>query len=175
MVAKNTKKENTQKVDGTFVHGTSDTCIFFGVSRETLSGWAKKGAPKEGRGSWDIKKLNEWLGKGASNGNSEQKTISDEARKLKADADYRETKSEKEKIALDKIQGELIHIDDVQAEWASRILELKSGLRQLEKKIAPQIANQSIREVERVLRDEVYYLLESYSRDGAYTPRKGKT
>ena len=175
MVSKNTKKENTQKPDSTFVHGTSDTCIFFGVSRETLSGWHKKGAPKEGRGNWDIKKLNEWLGKGTNCGNGEQKVLSDEARKLKADADYRETKSEKEKISLNKIQGDLINIEDVQLEWASRILELKAGLRQFEKKIAPQIANQSIREVERVLRDEVYYLLESYSRDGAYTPRKGKT
>ncbi|AIF52012.1 hypothetical protein [Pelosinus sp. UFO1] len=175
MVVKKTEKNNMEKADRTFVHSTSDTCIFFGVTRETLSGWAKKGAPKEGRGSWDIKKLNEWLGKGATTGNGEQKVLSDEARKLKADADFREIKSEKEKISLDKIQGDLIKIDDVQMEWASRILELKSGLRQFEKKIAPQIANQSIREVERVLRDEVYYLLESYSRDGAYTPRKGKT
>lgn len=174
-VAEKLQKNNLDINGSLFVHGTADTCIFFNVSRETLSAWAKRGAPKEGRGSWDIKKLNEWLGKGANTGNGEKVVISDEARKLKADADYRETKSEKEKISLDKMQGDLIKIDDVQLEWASRVLELKSGLRQLEKKIAPQIANQSIREVERVLRDEVYFLLESYSRDGSYTPRKSKT
>ena len=174
-VAKNHQVDNAENPGNLFIHSTSDTCIFFGVSRETLSTWVKKGAPKEGRGSWDIKKLMEWLGKGVSTGNGEKIMVSDEARKLRADADFREIKYEKEKISLDKLQGDLINIEDVQLEWAGRVLELKSGLRQLEKKIAPQIANQSIREVERVLRDEVYYLLESYSRDGAYTPRKGKT
>lgn len=163
---------SNQNQDNMFIFGTNDTCSFFNVSRETLSTWVKKGAPKEGRGKWDIKKLNEWLGK--SVGDGKDKPLSDEARKLKADADYRETKSERERIALEKIQGDLINIEDVQMEWANRILELKSGLRQFEKKIAPQIANQSIREVERVLRDEVYYLLESYSRDGAYTPKQKK-
>lgn len=173
-MAKNSQQNNPDNIEKLFIYGTSGTCDFFNVTRETLSNWEKKGAPKEGRGKWDIKKLNEWLGKGVIAAKGEKVVLSDEARKLRSDADYREFKTEKEKISLDKLRGDLIHIEDVQLEWASRILELKSGLRQLEKKIAPQIANQSIREVERVLRDEVYYLLESYSRDGAYTPRKGK-
>ena len=68
------------------------TADFFGVTTRTLSDWVKKGAPKEARGWWNPKELNEWLGK--TDGQSKEMSL--EARKLKADAEYREEKAKRE-------------------------------------------------------------------------------
>lgn len=85
------KKENEVQEDTKFIYSTADTCDFFSISRDTLSSWAKKGAPKIGRGKWNIRELMLWR-------YEQQKNVSPEARKLEADARYRELKAEMTEI-----------------------------------------------------------------------------
>ena len=77
-------KEKNEQIKSKFIYTTADTCEFFSISRDTLSNWAKKGAPKVGRGKWDIRQLMLWR-------YEQQKNVSPEARKLEADARYRES------------------------------------------------------------------------------------
>ena len=97
-----------------FIFSTTDACEFFGISRETLSTWQKKGAPKAARGKWDI--------------NAGQHTESPETRKLKAEADLKEAKAAQEKIKLGVTKDEFIPADIVRAELTRLLANLKKSL-----------------------------------------------
>jgi len=71
-----------------FIFTTADICELFEISRETLSRWEKKGAPKEGRGKWNIKAVMEWRFKTDSKSGEASAVV----RKLKAEADLKEIK-----------------------------------------------------------------------------------
>lgn len=152
---------------------TEKTAEFFGVSRMSLSDWSRKGAPKVKRGWWNIRELNEWLGK--SPGSDGAGELSAEARKLQADADYRELKAAREKLALAALTEQLMPIEEISGEWSRRVAELKTALLSLSRKIAGQISDPETRSVvESVIAGEVYEFLEQYSRAGRYTPKTPK-
>ncbi|MGI6558577.1 MAG: hypothetical protein ACOX20_06385 [Limnochordia bacterium] len=134
-----------------FTLNSAATARFFGVTPRTLSDWAKRGAPKEARGWWDPRAIMDWLGKATSLQGQE---MSLEARKLKADAEYREARAEREQRTNAILEGQYIAKDEVEDEWARRVTEVKTGLLALSNKIAGQISDSKIRlEVEQVMRE----------------------
>lgn len=104
-----------------FIFTTADTCEFFQVSRETLSNWEKKGAPKAARGKWNIKELMEWRFDG-------KHTDSPEVRKLKAEADLKEAKAAQEKIKLSVKKDEFVPTGTVRDELVRVLANLKKSL-----------------------------------------------
>ena len=101
--------------------------------------------------------------------------MSDEARKLKADADYREIKAAREKRMMEILEGQYIEKTELETEWARRIIEVKSALLLLSKKVSTEFTDAPIRRtVEKVITSEVYVMLEQFSREGAYTPTPKK-
>lgn len=139
-------------------------CSIFDISRETLSDWVKKGCPKVKNGWYDLGKVIDWRYK------SDVEGISDEARKNKADADWKEAKAKKEQLALEILQGSLYSVDDIANEWARRVQELKSSLLLLVNKIVVQIHGAERDAVKQILETEIYHYLNAYARDGKYTP-----
>lgn len=160
--------------NGEILLNTEKTAEFFGVTRMALSLWTKKGAPKAARGWWNIRELMVWLGKAPVSGpDGAGGEASAEARKLAADAEYRELKAAREKIALEALMGQLMHRNEVAAEWSRRIAELKASLMALARKIAGQIPDPDARRVvESVIANEVRDYLEQYAREGRYTPTR---
>lgn len=120
-------------VEKKFIFSTSDTCEFFQISRETLSRWEKKGAPKAGRGKWDIKKVMEWRFDG-------KHTESPETRKLKAEADLKEAKAAQEKIKLSVKKEEFIPAPLVQSELKRLLANLKKSLLEIGHNVASDLA-----------------------------------
>ena len=116
-----------------FIFTTADTCELFQISRETLSNWQKKGAPKAGRGKWNIKELMEWRFDG-------KHTDSPEVRKLKAEADLKEAKAAQEKIKLSVTQDEFIHVLTVRSELTRMLANLKKSLLSMGHNIASNLA-----------------------------------
>ena len=116
-----------------FIFSTADTCQFFQISRETLSEWQKKGAPKVSRGKWDIKALMEWryTGKNAE---------SPETRKLKAEADLKEAKAAQEKIKLGVTKTEFIPAAMVKSELARLLANVKKSLLSISHNVASDLA-----------------------------------
>ena len=104
-----------------FIFSTADACDFFQISRETLSTWQKKGAPKYARGKWDIKAVMEWRYAG-------RHAESPETRKLKAEADLKEAKAAQEKIKLGVTKDEVVPADAVRAELTRLFANLKKSL-----------------------------------------------
>ena len=103
-----------------FIFSTADACDFFQISRETLSTWQKKGAPKYARGKWDIKAVMEWRYAG-------RHAESPETRKLKAEADLKEAKAAQEKIKLGVTKDEFVPADAVRAELTRLFANLKKS------------------------------------------------
>ena len=104
-----------------FIFSTADTCEFFQVSRETLSNWEKKGAPKAARGKWNIKTIMEWRFDG-------KHADSPEVRKLKAEADLKEAKAAQEKIKLSVKKDEFVPTGAVREELVRMLANLKKSL-----------------------------------------------
>jgi phage terminase Nu1 subunit (DNA packaging protein) len=127
-------REGTGRIVSTkFIFSTADTCEFFNISRETLSSWQKKGAPKEGRGKWNIKAVAEWRFDG-------KHTESPETRKLKAEADLKEAKAAQEKIKLGVTKTEFIPAYQVQAELTRLFANLKKSLLKIGHNVASDLA-----------------------------------
>ena len=129
------KKENEVQEDTKFIYSTADTCDFFSISRDTLSSWAKKGAPKIGRGKWDIRELMLWR-------YEQQKNVSPEARKLEADARYRELKAEMTEIQRDILNGKYIASAEVYKTLVECFGKIKSILLFTSNQIATDLSSQ---------------------------------
>ena len=117
-----------------FIFSTADTCEFFQISRETLSTWQNKGAPKAGRGKWNIKALMEWRFDG-------KHTDSPEVRKLKAEADLKEAKAAQEKIKLSVKKDEFVNVFVVRRELTRLLANLKKNLLAMGHQVASNLAS----------------------------------
>lgn len=164
------QKNNSEYSSSKFIFSTHDTCEFFGISRQTLSEWGKKGAPQVSRGKWNIKELNDWKvgGKG---------TESPESRKLKAEADFKEAKAAQEQIKLDVTKGKFVPAYEVQAEITKLMTNLKKSLLAISHHVATGLATMdvSFAEVAKKEVDErIREALTELSKGGTYNGRKAR-
>ena len=90
--------------------------------------------------------------------------------KARAEVRYKTAKATREEMALSRDQGELISRDEVQAEWSSRNVELKTALLAWANKLPPLLYGREKREMASVLWSEVHHLLDRFSRTGKWTP-----
>jgi phage terminase Nu1 subunit (DNA packaging protein) len=168
----NLDKEEKNASNNDFIFGTTQTCDFFSVSRDTLSVWAKQGCPKIDRGKWNIKEVMNWRGRTALAGKVVE--VSNEFRKLKADADIKELKAEKEEITLAVLRGEFINKEEVDRQWSVIGNQLKNNLLLWSRTLASELAHLDMRSVEKVLTDATYDLLEQLSSTSHYKKSKKK-
>lgn len=160
------KEENVKcnKNKKVFIFGTQETCEFFNISRETLSGWAKRGAPKESRGKWDIKKLVEWRFCG---GDKENPGL----RKLKAEADLKEAKAAQEDIKLAIMEGRYIPVDKVTRDLRRLFGVLKKTLLSIGHAAATEINSidaESALIANNVIDEKIHEALEQLSKGSVY-------
>lgn len=129
------KSENKPEIEAKFIYSSNDVCDFFSISRETLATWAKKGAPKVGRGRWDLRQLVIWK-------YAQQINVSPEARKLEADAKYRELKVQMTEIQRDILNGKYIASEEVYKSLSECFAKVKSILLFTSNQIATDISSQ---------------------------------
>ncbi len=166
------EKKNGKLFENDFVVSSKIACEFFGISRETLSSWSEKGAPKEARGKYDLKKLMEWRYKGE---NMETPAV----RKLKAEADLKEAKAKQEKIKLSVTEEKFLPVEEVRFELTRMMMNFKKSMLAIGHNVAaeltsaagPEAAEIARNEVDRQIRDA----LEEVSKYGKYTGKKGKS
>lgn len=164
------KSENAKRnsVEKQFIFSTQETCDFFGVSRESLSAWERKGAPKEGRGKWDLRKLVEWRYGGG------QKE-SPESRKLRAEADLKEAKARQELIKLGVTEEEFIPTKTVTADLQRLFVVLKRSLLAIGHDVATDLNSFDVEaalEAKKVVDNRISEALEQMSRSGIYNAKK---
>ena len=118
------------KADVWWIKSTPETCAFFGVSHVTLQTWVKAGAPKVGRGKWDVKALMEWKYK--SNESAEK-------RRLAAEATLKEAKSEMELIRLEITKGNYVETASVTAQLRRTFSSIKKTLLSAGHRVATEL------------------------------------
>ena len=151
-------------IDEWWVRSTSETCQFFNVTQKTLSNWEKKGAPKKDHGKWDIKELIEWK---YMNGKEE----SAEVRKLKAEADLKESKAAQEAIKLALTEGRYIPVDKVTRDLKRLFSVLKKSLVAIGHNVATEINGidpESAVIANNLIDEKIHEALEQLSRSGIY-------
>lgn len=124
------KKEAAEDSTSWWLRGTQETCDFFEISDETLRRWEKAGAPKVGRGKWDVRALVDWKYR------SEE---SAEARKLKAEADLKEAKASLEQIRLDVTQKKFIETAQVTKDLSRLFAGLKKSFTALGNRVTAEL------------------------------------
>lgn len=149
--------------DKWWIRGTAETADFFCVSAQTLSDWEKRGAPKEGYGKWDIKKLVDWKYR------SEQ---SPEARKLAAETKFKEAKAAMAVMDQAVMEGKYIEKAEVDRSWTTIGTQMKVNILAWIRTLTPLLANQDMRTVEKIMTEATYDLLEQVSSKGKYTARR---
>jgi hypothetical protein len=151
-----------------FYLSSEKTADFFGVSIRTLLNWDEKaaGSLKNSYGFWDLKAIMEWRSDGK---------VSDASRKAKAEADLKEEQALAKKFENEVERGQYMAKAEIENEWARRVVEIKASLLALTRKIAAGFSDPNIRiDVEKKIGDEIYIMLEQYSREGQYTPSTKK-
>ena len=153
-----------ENIDEWWVRSTSETCQFFNVTQKTLSNWEKKGAPKKDHGKWDIKELIEWK---YMNGKEE----SAEVRKLKAEADLKESKAAQEAIKLALTEGRYIQVDKVTRDLKRLFSVLKKSLVAIGHHVATEINGidpEGAVIANNLIDEKIHEALEQLSRSGIY-------
>lgn len=151
---------------------TKGLCLVLGVSKMTISKWSKQGMPKRGIGWWCLADVIAWRDSSTGEASRETQHKSLNARKLEADAQYKEVKAEKEEILLNALKGQYIEREAIVREWTERVLNLKKSLLMLPKLVASEFINVEISaQVEEKTTDYVHDFLNEYARKGKYTPQ----
>jgi phage terminase Nu1 subunit (DNA packaging protein) len=127
--------------------------------------WVKRGCPKESRGWYDIKAVMEWRG---STTGPKSKELSAEARKLAAEAKFKEAKASMAVMDQAVMEGKYIEKAEVDRTWATVGTQLKANIMAWVRTLTPQLAHQDMRSVEKVMTGAVYDLLEQISSKGRY-------
>lgn len=158
-----------------FVVSTQVVCDFFEISRKTLAQWEHKGAPKEGRGKWDLKKLVDWRYSG-------QNEESPAARKIKAEADLKEAKAAQEQIKLSMVKQEYLAVEVIQAETTRLLQNLKKSMLAVGHNVAaalasldPDAAEVARKEVDERIKEALAEMSRGKVYNGRSKSRKKKT
>lgn len=161
---------NDNNMNTKWIVTTSDLSIIFGISDRAIRKWPEAGCPKLERGKWYLPDVISWKSGSFVEGEDLDKEKLRE-RKLVADTNYREERAAKERLTREALEGKYMPREEVENEWASRIVELKAGLLNWRKALPPQLAEQDEATIEERLDIEVRDLLEQYYRTGTYTPK----
>lgn len=125
---------------------------FFHVSRTTLADWQRAGAPKEGRGAWDLKALYDW--------HESNIATPAETRQELARAKLAKEKARAEILELDAAERrrDLLPREEIVNEFVARVVTLKTDLLAMPRRIAKWP------EAKRIIDKQIRQLLTNYAR-----------
>ena len=92
------------------------------------------------------------------------------AQEKKGKAQYWGAKGELQVLILKQERGELVTWSEIEKEWCTRLVELKSSLDNLADRVSGLVVGKSRDEIREIIRSEVWTLQDSYHRTGKYTP-----
>ena len=147
---------------------TDQAAKFFGVTRKTLKQWSDAGAPKVGRGRWNLKELFDWWWDSIASDRAAQQGGDESMNEAKRR--YWWQKYEGERIKNERERGRLIARDDVAREWAWRVAEVANGLSAMAKRLPPLLEGKSQSSMLQIIEDEVWKMRDNFCRTGQFCP-----
>lgn len=140
----------------------SQTAKATGYSVRSVRRWGDDGCPRNKDGTYDLPLVIQWLLNRES-----QESSPDDAETQKWLTAFRRERALIAKLEREKLEGNFASKEAVEIAFADRLHELKRTLLTMSSKIGHQIAGRSkrtLKEVTEIIDEEVYQLLESYSR-----------
>jgi hypothetical protein len=156
------------RLDVTIIVNTKECCEFHNLTSPTLSDYAKRGCPKIDRGKWDLKAVHDWI--------QDNVVIDPAIKRQMAQAKLRRelAKAEMAETECKKQKNQLISREEVYEEWALRVGEVRGGLLNFADRLSPVLEHKSRTEIYTMIKDEVWNLLDRYSRAGKHTQKDGQ-
>lgn len=134
-----------------------------------MTTWEKKGAPKEGRGEWNIKKLVDWK--------YQSSEMSPEVRKLTAEADLKEAKAKQEKIKLSLTEDRFLDAKVINVHLKRLFTALKQSLVSLGHRVGGELNSidpVAAIEAKKIIEQEIRTALEDIAKGREIRVRKSK-
>lgn len=140
---------------------------YLGKATRTVSYYKSKNMPVNPDGTYDLDAIDAWIEartkKGIGQPHGERPDSGD---KSGWEAVYKEMKARLAELELQKYKGEVISLDEVRRQWVNRIIEVKTALLSLPRKLPPLLEGKEKRDMEAIIEDEVRFILERFSRPG---------
>jgi phage terminase Nu1 subunit (DNA packaging protein) len=156
-------------VGSRIVASQKEVAEYLGKGVRTIAYWKAKGMPVNPDGTYDLDSIDAWMDarvrKGIGQPHGEAPESGD---KRGWEAIYKEMKARIAELDLQERQGQLISLEEVRSQWVSRIIEVKTALLGLPRKLPPLLAGKEKRDIEAVLEAELRYILERFSRSGGH-------
>lgn len=116
--------------NGQIILTSKDMYLLFDINDTTLNNWVHKGMPKLTHGHFRLQDVIRWRGVAKVEDN-----MSDNARKLQADADYKKAKAQQEEVRLKEMLGELVDVEIVKGELGTVFTTIRQILLKLPNEI----------------------------------------
>ena len=142
---------------------TKDLAEVFDVAERTVRHWSTEGLPKVGHNQYDLNSALRWWQDNIKNSN-------DTSDIQTAKGEYWQAKARREKVAADLAEGKVAPTEDYIEAWSWRISEMRNGLLQLPLRLSQLVAGKSELETRKTLENEIWHILDKYSRIGKWTP-----
>jgi len=170
------KKQNkNQKVqnDKPFVtqadfNSQAEAARYADVSTRTIRAWKSRGMPVIDLGGGKVGYNKQMLDK------FKRMNEGDELNKqLKTqEIGFKDVKRQLALIQLKEKQGLLVPVEQVETQQVERILAVKRAMLGMVRKLPPRLKGRSIQQMSKVIRDEVYYILNTFAGKEIKTKRK---
>lgn len=159
----------TKRIDGKACVGTSLLCEYFGVTRQAVNVWEKKGCPKAARGFWCVADVLAW--KDAADKNVAAQKVEDlplTQQKIYWETRCREEQAENQKFKNAVIRGDYLEKAQMEKELAVFFSTLKQSVLSLPRKAAitaaQYVGNDRARNMELDMMEVMHNALAHWSR-----------
>ncbi len=148
---------------------TREVTEFFDINKSTLTRWKNAGSRGYlSRDRWDLKELTIWWIEFIYQGPVNEETDSSLAA---ARRDYWQAKAEGEQLKVAELKESVVSWDKIETEWCARVAVVTSGLEAHADRLPPLLEGKSRAQMQKIIKDEVWQLRDSYARHGKYTPK----
>lgn len=153
---------NAPITGGRVMADTITTAAFFGVSTMTISNWKQIGAPKTGRGLYDLKAMFDWWLENVYAPKNESTAAKDTRERFWA------AKADNEELKRDHTKGKLVSRERMVQEFSERAADLRTTFRAYKHRLGPVLEGKSADEIMKILGDENDRILRNFCRLGRY-------
>jgi phage terminase Nu1 subunit (DNA packaging protein) len=145
---------------GKVMADTITTAAFFGVSTMTISNWKQIGAPKAGRGLYDLKAMFDWWLENVYAPKNESTAAKDTRERFWA------AKADNEELKRDHTKGRLVSRERMVQEFSERAADLRTTFRAYKHRLGPMLEGKTRDQIMQILGDENDRILRSFCRAG---------
>jgi hypothetical protein len=143
---------------------TSQISEAFGVSKQTVAEWVKKGLPKHSYGKFDLKTTIEWWASTMYRAEDDDIDIKD------AKEAYWQAKARNETVKADLAEEKVMPVEDFKKAWAWRVSEIFGGVMGWSMRLSPLLTGKTDKEIQSIIYNEAWSLCDKFSRTGKFTP-----